>query len=115
MLIIPINQAVVGQGNTVITDKQLCSNLSAIQIKYQGVNNFPYSGSNTAQVSIWASLEHADVPQEIWFPYKLTTIQLMNAKPTDIQDVSGYRNIIVTVDTLVDGTISVETMPSLTD
>ncbi|MBF0473511.1 MAG: hypothetical protein HQK93_07230 [Nitrospirae bacterium] len=116
MIILPVKQTTVGQGNTILSREQVIdADTRHIQVCFQNANGMPYSGSNTLTVSIYASLEPALSPSDIWFPFLLTSIVLNKTTPTAIYDMSGYRNIILVVNGITDGMTTAYIYPQQAD
>jgi hypothetical protein len=116
MIILPVNQTAVGQGNTILTREQVIDvETRYAQICFLNANGFAYSGNNSLTVTISASLEPALSPGDIKFPVLLATIVLNKTTPSSIYDISSYRNLIFNVTSITDGMAAVFVYPQQAD
>lgn len=106
MLIIPVNQASVGDGNTTMQDIKM-PRWKSLHTVYLNANGTIYSGGSAATVEIYVSNEQVTDKADIVSWVLLTTITLDSVTPAQIYDIIGaYNHLKVKIATLVDGKIT---------
>ena len=106
MLITPIDQSIVGDGNT--TKRAIFSYITkALHFVYLNADGTIYSGAGNVSLSIYASNEDASDPSDIIAAVKLGTFTLDVNTPARIYDVVGtYNHIKVVLDSIADGKVT---------
>lgn len=100
MVIYPIKQTAAGDGNTVVSDREIKGGKQSI--------HFIFTGTLTASLSVKVSNE----PENPTSWVTLTTVSLDSTTPVVMYDLTNrYKHLKITVDSVDDGDVSAYPYP----
>jgi len=113
LTIIPENQTETGWGKKVIKGRNVDAiNERSLQFVFLNSDDTEYTGINNVTLSVYISNIPAKEVDEIKYLTKISEITLDATNPTYVLDAIGqYRNIIVSIDSIIDGKVTVFHFP----